>query len=95
MEHKRALLRFLILFLGFSYAFSSISIPQSAAYLKSDNEDTSIQEFVEQDLMDERNYGEELLEFDEAIRGRMVIESDDYPGTGANNHHDPKSPGRS
>lgn len=27
--------------------------------------------------------------------GRMDMEeSTDYPGTGANNHHDPKSPGR-
>nr|DAD47066.1 TPA_asm: hypothetical protein HUJ06_017003 [Nelumbo nucifera] len=25
----------------------------------------------------------------------MDIESNDYPGTGANNHHDPKTPGRS
>lgn len=28
------------------------------------------------------------------IEGRMDMESTDYPGTGANNHHDPRTPGR-
>lgn len=28
------------------------------------------------------------------IEGRMDIERTDYPGTGANPHHDPKSPGK-
>lgn len=28
------------------------------------------------------------------IAGRMDLENaEDYPGTGANNHHDPRSPG--
>ncbi|XP_042512740.1 uncharacterized protein LOC122087611 [Macadamia integrifolia] len=96
MEH-RALLRFLILFLGFSYVVSSLPIPQSSAFLKSGYEEyTPIQEFMEQGLMDERNYGGKGLELDEAIiRGRMDIETNDYPGTGANNNHDPRSPGRS
>uniref|UniRef100_J3L573 Uncharacterized protein n=1 Tax=Oryza brachyantha TaxID=4533 RepID=J3L573_ORYBR len=29
-----------------------------------------------------------------AATARMVIEVNDYPGSGANNRHDPKSPGR-
>lgn len=28
------------------------------------------------------------------VAARMVIEVNDYPGSGANNRHDPKSPGR-
>lgn len=28
------------------------------------------------------------------VERRMDFERTDYPGTGANNHHDPKSPGR-
>ena len=28
------------------------------------------------------------------LERRMDLESTDYPGTGANNRHDPKSPGR-
>lgn len=35
------------------------------------------------------NGGEERF-----IEGRMDLENNDYPGTGANNHHDPKTPGR-
>lgn len=31
----------------------------------------------------------------EMLEGRMMAETTvDYPGTGANNHHDPKTPGR-
>ena len=41
--------------------------------------------------MDLSSDGEELLDF---INGRMDLESTDYPGTGANNHHDPRTPGR-
>lgn len=38
---------------------------------------------------------EELLGMEQGyIEGRMDMESTDYPGTGANNHHDPKTPGR-
>lgn len=28
------------------------------------------------------------------IEGRVTIESEDYPGTGANSHHDPRTPGK-
>lgn len=41
--------------------------------------------------------GEELFEVGEEglfFERRMVMENTDYPGTGANNHHDPKTPGR-
>ena len=27
------------------------------------------------------------------VEGRMDLEKNDYPGTGANNRHDPKTPG--
>uniref|UniRef100_A0A0D9V733 Uncharacterized protein n=1 Tax=Leersia perrieri TaxID=77586 RepID=A0A0D9V733_9ORYZ len=37
-------------------------------------------------VAEERNLGE--------VAARMVIEVNDYPGSGANNRHDPKSPGR-
>ena len=42
--------------------------------------------------------GGELANVKEALteeEGRMDLEDTDYPGTGANNHHDPKSPGGS
>lgn len=28
------------------------------------------------------------------VKERMNLEIEDYPGTGANNHHDPNPPGR-
>ena len=33
-------------------------------------------------------------EFDESTTRRMALENEDYGGTGANDKHDPKSPGR-
>ncbi|KAI5443574.1 hypothetical protein KIW84_012279, partial [Lathyrus oleraceus] len=40
--------------------------------------------------------GEDLFEAREElmVKERMNLEMDDYPGTGANNHHDPNAPGR-
>lgn len=38
--------------------------------------------------------GELLVVEEFAVEGRMDLESTDYPGTGANNRHDPRSPGR-
>ena len=29
-----------------------------------------------------------------SMQGRMDLENNDYPGTGANKNHDPKAPGR-
>lgn len=37
--------------------------------------------------------GDEKL-FESLLERRMNIELTDYPGTGANNNHDPKTPGR-
>ncbi|KAJ4959113.1 hypothetical protein NE237_026224 [Protea cynaroides] len=98
MERKALLLVLLMLFLaGFSYVLSSTPLtPSPSAYLKSSNEDPSIQEFVEQGLMEGmRNYGEglELDHQEPIIRGRMdIVENNDYAGTGANHRHDPKVP---
>lgn len=33
-----------------------------------------------------------MLVVEGLVEGRMDLESTDYPGTGANNHHDPKTP---
>ena len=32
--------------------------------------------------------------FERLFEGRLILENNDYPGTGANNHHDPKSPAK-
>lgn len=40
--------------------------------------------------------GEEMFDTVEEfmVKERINLETEDYPGTGANNHHDPKTPGR-
>ncbi|KAA8518348.1 hypothetical protein F0562_015769 [Nyssa sinensis] len=90
MEHK-AFLRLLVLFLFLSFVLSTAAVPTSRS-LKSIEEDPTAQDFLAQGVMDMKTDGE-LLER-QFIEGRMDLESNDYPGTGANNHHDPKTPGR-
>ncbi|KAJ4721347.1 putative Transmembrane protein [Melia azedarach] len=75
---------------------NSVMLP---GVLKSENENPSQVQVQVQDLLaqeaTEISDSEELLGVDQAyIEGRMDMESTDYPGTGANNHHDPKTPGR-
>ncbi|CAK9156226.1 unnamed protein product [Ilex paraguariensis] len=89
MEPK-AFLRLLLMFLGFSFVLSS-SVPSSRT-LKSIKDEQFLQDF--QGIMGMRGDGK-AWEMEEGFKeGRMDIESQDYPGTGANNHHDPKPPGR-
>ncbi|KAK1582929.1 hypothetical protein Q3G72_022694 [Acer saccharum] len=92
MERK-ACLRLMLLFLGFSYLLSSTATRN----LKSNNEiPSSVQEILAQDAILEVSETEELFGMSENdFERRMDLENTDYPGTGANNHHDPKTPGRS
>ncbi|KAH9728673.1 hypothetical protein KPL70_009113 [Citrus sinensis] len=94
MENK-ACLKLLVLFLGFSFVLSSTAVPATTGMAKSDNENPiQVQELLAQEAM-EVSDSEELLGMEQGyIEGRMDMESTDYPGTGANNHHDPKTPGR-
>ncbi|EEF36658.1 uncharacterized protein LOC8286483 [Ricinus communis] len=93
MVQRTAAVGLLLFFLGFSFLLSSLAVPTTRS-LKSteDNPSSSVQDFlIHQEGMDLSSQGEEL---DFIIAGRMDLESTDYPGTGANNHHDPKTPGR-
>ncbi|KAG6596972.1 hypothetical protein SDJN02_09627 [Cucurbita argyrosperma subsp. argyrosperma] len=94
MGHKPLLpLTFLLLFLAFAFLISSTAVPTTRV-LQSNFDDPSAQPSVFQDWRDLEISGEDSLEFvDERLsEGRVVLENNDYPGTGANNHHDPKSP---
>ncbi|KAK9129104.1 hypothetical protein Syun_017901 [Stephania yunnanensis] len=97
MKQKAAFLRLLLLFLGFSYVLlSSLAIPLSRSLVIVDDvEDSSLQELMMGLHKNEENYAE-LVDGDLEgfVHGRMLGASDDYPGTGANNHHDPKPPGK-
>ncbi|KAK8628216.1 hypothetical protein V6N13_063926 [Hibiscus sabdariffa] len=94
MENK-AFLRSILLFLAFSYLLLSCAAVPTTRSLKSNKElPSSVQDFLAQDVM-KLSDAEELFGEDDAFNGeRLLMESTDYPGTGANKNHDPKTPGR-
>uniref|UniRef100_A0A2P2KYL1 Uncharacterized protein MANES_09G136400 n=1 Tax=Rhizophora mucronata TaxID=61149 RepID=A0A2P2KYL1_RHIMU len=93
MVHK-GLLGLVMLFLVCSHVLSSVAVPATRSLLSNEENPSSAQDFLVQDAPD-LNDGDELTDVGEGIsEGRMDMESTDYPGTGANNHHDPRTPGR-
>ncbi|KEH25532.1 transmembrane protein, putative [Medicago truncatula] len=62
----------------------------------SKDEKSSIQTTLDKESVIGFSNGEDLLDKREEflVKKRMNLEIEDYPGTGANNHHDPKVPGR-
>ncbi|KAM3690607.1 hypothetical protein ACJW31_09G132400 [Castanea mollissima] len=85
MVHN-AFLKLLVFFLGFSFILSSAVVPITRS-LRSTREDPS----GEVDMKEV----EEMFEAAEGImERRMDMERADSPGTGANHHHDPKTPKR-
>ncbi|XWS58582.1 hypothetical protein CRYUN_Cryun08bG0046600 [Craigia yunnanensis] len=95
MENK-AFIRLMLLFLGFSYLLLSCAAVPTTRSLKSNKEllsSFSVQDLLAQDVM-KLNEAEELFgEGDAFNEERVLLESTDYPGTGANKDHDPKTPG--
>ncbi|MBA0860516.1 hypothetical protein Goshw_018337 [Gossypium schwendimanii] len=92
---KKGFVRLMLLFLGFSYLLlSCVAVPTTRS-LKSNKElPSSVQDLLAQDVM-ELSDGEEVITEGDGFNGeRMLLESTDYPGTGANKNHDPKTPGR-
>ncbi|XP_056158459.1 uncharacterized protein LOC130134791 isoform X2 [Syzygium oleosum] len=89
-QHKStiAAARLLVLFLGFSCLLSSLAVPSTRSFKSSREEDDD-----EVSVQDEK-LG--MREGDETVfmERRMEMKSNDYPGTEANNHHDPRTPGR-
>ncbi|PSS01686.1 Protein Rev like [Actinidia chinensis var. chinensis] len=93
MEHK-GWLPLLVLFLGFSFVLSSVAVPTSRS-LKSFLDDPLVQDLLAPDGEMDMGMDGELSNVEEfSMQGRMDLENNDYPGTGANNHHDPNAPGR-
>ncbi|KAK3446456.1 uncharacterized protein LOC104443364 isoform X2 [Eucalyptus grandis] len=86
-------MRLLVLFLGFSCLLSSLAVPSTRSLKSSSEEDDgelSVPNLLAQDEIMGMSGGGEMV----FMERRMEMESNDYPGTGANNHHDPKTPGR-
>ncbi|XP_068657819.1 uncharacterized protein [Aristolochia californica] len=86
MEQRR-LLALLIMFMGFSHLISVRAVPISRGFV-SENQDPSVE------ILEQMNDEEVMPLEEDFVHGRMEIESTDYPGSGANNRHDPKTPGR-
>ncbi|XVF06687.1 hypothetical protein REPUB_Repub06bG0071700 [Reevesia pubescens] len=97
MENK-AFVRLMLLFLGFSYLLLSCAAVPTTRSLKSNKElpsSSSVQDLLVQDVMKFSEAEELFGEGDTLLHEeRMLMESTDYPGTGANKNHDPKTPGR-
>ncbi|XVE90244.1 hypothetical protein DITRI_Ditri20bG0063200 [Diplodiscus trichospermus] len=97
MENK-AFVRLILLFLGFSCLLLSCAAVPATRSLKSNKEllpSSSVQDLLAQDLT-KLSEAEDLFGEGDAFNDeRMLMESTaDYPGTGANKNHDPKTPGR-
>ncbi|PSS15795.1 DNA ligase [Actinidia chinensis var. chinensis] len=93
MEHK-GLVPVLVLFLGFSFVLSCVAVPTSRS-LKSFQGDPFVQDLLARGGEMEMRMDGELSNVEEfSMQGRMDLEHSDYPGTGANHHHDPNTPGR-
>ncbi|XP_045790153.1 uncharacterized protein LOC123884964 [Trifolium pratense] len=77
----------LLFFMVFSCLLLVSSSLQTTRKVLSKDENFSIQTtVVKENVIDD---GEESM-----VMERMNLEIEDYPGTGANNNHDPKPPGR-
>nr|XP_010922887.1 uncharacterized protein LOC105046088 isoform X2 [Elaeis guineensis] len=81
MDQKKTLLQLLALLLF----LSCLLLPLGSLALG--NQEPPLPEATDQVMVREVRMMEEEI-------ARMDIESNDYPGSGANNRHDPRSPGR-
>ncbi|KAJ6757608.1 PROTEIN putative-RELATED [Salix koriyanagi] len=91
MVHKPSLV---LLILALSSVLSSVAVPATRSLKSNEEIPSEVQELLPQDAVILTN-GEMLIDVGKGyIEGRMDFESTDYPGTGANNHHDPKTPGK-
>ncbi|KAG4912780.1 hypothetical protein AAZX31_19G106200 [Glycine max] len=93
MSFKSPLQLLIIILLVFSFVVSSAAL-QTTRRLLPNKEKLSTQITSDKGVEELRN-GEEMLDMAEEfmVEGRIDLESNDYPGTGANNRHDPKTPG--
>ncbi|KAE9619838.1 hypothetical protein Lal_00040179 [Lupinus albus] len=95
MIHKHTLKLFIVLIMIFSLVLSHAAVPITRSFLSNRNK-SSIQATLVEEGGSEIGNGGEMFDVEEelVVKERMDMESGDYPGTGANNRHDPKSPGR-
>ncbi|KAG5041912.1 hypothetical protein AAZX31_03G006900 [Glycine max] len=88
-------LQLLIILLVFSFVLSSAALQTTRRLLPNkEKPPTQITSDKFQGVEELKN-GEEMFDMAEEfmVERRIDLESNDYPGTGANNRHDPKTPG--
>ncbi|KAG0487864.1 hypothetical protein HPP92_006675 [Vanilla planifolia] len=86
MEQKKPVLHLLMILLFLSCHFSLAATARISKSLGSTNQAAT-------DEADQVGNVEESIE-EKFVEGRMEYESPDYPGTGPNNRHVPRAPGR-
>ncbi|KAL4203171.1 hypothetical protein AMTRI_Chr01g102670 [Amborella trichopoda] len=84
---RRGLVHLLLIFLFFLHLISSKAVPLSRSISLLEEDQPTVLETAQQ------VYDGDLFE-ENTIHGRILIETNDYPGSGANSRHDPKTPGR-
>ncbi|WOH06281.1 hypothetical protein DCAR_0625706 [Daucus carota subsp. sativus] len=94
--NSSSLRQLLLLLLAFSLLLSTTAAVPTSRSLKSIKDTSALQGLHDENWLVQvmANNGELLVVEEIAMEGRMDLENTDYPGTGANNRHDPRSPGR-
>ncbi|ESW33892.1 hypothetical protein PHAVU_001G106900 [Phaseolus vulgaris] len=90
MRSKSPLQFLLILLLAFSFVISSAAVKTRRLLPNKENISTQISS---DKGVEKLGSGEEMFDLAEELERRIDLENNDYPGTGANNRHDPKTPG--
>ncbi|QCD97198.1 uncharacterized protein LOC114193549 [Vigna unguiculata] len=92
MNPKSPLQFLLILLLALSCVMSSAAAVQTRRLLP--NRENLSTQISSDKGVEELRSGEGLFDMaEEFMERRIDFENNDYPGTGANNRHDPKTPG--
>uniref|UniRef100_A0A1D1ZCQ1 Histone acetyltransferase KAT6A n=1 Tax=Anthurium amnicola TaxID=1678845 RepID=A0A1D1ZCQ1_9ARAE len=79
----------LILVLGLAYFLLSLDAVAISGSLASRNQASSVMHEASQGM-----FRRPVVFEEELVRGRKDIQVYDYPGSGANDRHDPRNPGR-
>ncbi|BAT84999.1 uncharacterized protein LOC124825824 [Vigna umbellata] len=91
MNPKSPMQLLLILLLALSFVMSSAAV-QTRRFLP--NKENLSAQISSDKGVEELRSGEDLFDLaEEFMERRIDFENNDYPGTGANNRHDPKTPG--
>ncbi|KAI5659479.1 hypothetical protein M9H77_28272 [Catharanthus roseus] len=85
----------LLLLLLVSMVALSDAVPTSRSQMmfKDDQPEALHDSHVQDAVENGDDYNGQLQDIEGHVERRMEIETTDYPGTGANNHHDPTTPG--